>query len=195
MKTPEFKKDLEAMKAWVKNLAEGTASLVKSLASFLSWLGVSPALASTAGGGAGLLGTMPGGGAGGGGADGAPSLVRASRRVAAAAYGAGGGGRGRAYSAPTGTDDERAMRVMDKLIATGLYTEAGAAIAAGNAMQESGINPSRPAGDKGISHGMFQWNKDRYARLQRYQAAHRNTSPEDVQIGFMTGGQLRVFRD
>ena len=65
-----------------------------------------------------------------------------------------------------------------------------AAIAAGNAMQESGFSPGTGpndvGGDSGRSHGMFQWNGNRLAALKAF-AAERGTNwwDRDTQIDFL----------
>jgi Phage tail lysozyme len=78
----------------------------------------------------------------------------------------GGGGGGGKVSAPTGTLKQRGMDLMAFLVNERGWTPAAAAIAAGNAQQESGVNPSGPPGDSGQSWGMFQWNHERLAALK-----------------------------
>ena len=85
-----------------------------------------------------------------------------------------GGGGSVAYSGGSAGMDPRGQQLMGYLVGRG-WTPAAAAIAAGNAQQESGINSNGPAGDGGISHGMFQWNHKRYDGpngLLAYAGAH-----------------------
>jgi Phage tail lysozyme len=78
----------------------------------------------------------------------------------------GGGGGGGKVSAPTGTLKQRGLDLMSFLVNERGWTPAAAAIAVGNAQQESGVNPSGPPGDNGQSWGMFQWNHERLAALK-----------------------------
>jgi Phage tail lysozyme len=66
--------------------------------------------------------------------------------------------------APT-TAEQKAKRqqLMDYLVGRG-WTPSAAAIAAGNAQQESSFNPGK-IGDHGTSFGMFQWHADRAGAL------------------------------
>ena len=82
-----------------------------------------------------------------------------------------GGGGSVAYSGGSAGMDQRGQQLMGYLVGRG-WSPAAAAIAAGNAQQESSLNPNVPAGDGGISHGIFQWNHERYAALLAYSAAH-----------------------
>jgi Phage tail lysozyme len=69
---------------------------------------------------------------------------------------------------PTCAIADRAFQLMDYLVKRN-WTPAAAAIAAGNAEQESGIRADGPMGDPtvpGGSWGEFQWNRDRLARLK-----------------------------
>jgi hypothetical protein len=104
--------------------------------------------------GSGTRDTSPGGQGGGAAARGGHSWPGSER-----------GGR------PGGSNvgmDERAMTLMDRLIKVHGWTPEAAAIAAGNAQQESGVFSNGPAGDGGISHGMMQWNHERFAALQAF---------------------------
>ena len=102
-----------------------------------------------------------------------------------------GGGRnyadtpdGQAHAgAVKGSEGDRAMDAMHYLVEKKGWTPEGAAIAVGNAMQESGVSAAGGAntgGDGGISHQMFQWNNGknndtvngRWARFQQYVKAH-----------------------
>ena len=76
-----------------------------------------------------------------------------------------------AYSGGSAGMDARGMQLMGYLVGQG-WTPEAAAIAAGNAQQESSIRSDGAAGDGGISHGMFQWNHERYAGLLAYARAH-----------------------
>lgn len=81
-----------------------------------------------------------------------------------------------------------AMHMMDRLVTQHGWTPAAAAIAAGNAMQESGFQ-SGVAGDPSIpggSHGYGQWNRDRFTNLQDFakQQGTDWTNP-DTQIDFL----------
>jgi len=98
-----------------------------------------------------------------------------------------------------GTDDEfagtaanvkgdvrsRALRVMDRLINKWGWTPEGAAVAAGNAVQESGARSDGPSGDRGTAHGMFQWRLDRFQKLKEFAAAQKKSWRDfDVQVDF-----------
>ena len=76
-----------------------------------------------------------------------------------------------AYSGGSAGMDQRGMQFMNYLVGQG-WTPEAAAIAAGNAQQESSIRSDGAAGDGGISHGMFQWNHERYAGLLAYARSH-----------------------
>ncbi len=83
------------------------------------------------------------------------------------------GGPMTAGAKPVGAIKDRAMGLMDYLVQQRHWTPAAAAIAAGNAEQESGINPAGPGGDPGTvgygergSWGMFQWNRKRLHDLK-----------------------------
>jgi len=74
---------------------------------------------------------------------------------------------------PVGAIKDRAMALMGYLVKERHWTPVAAAIAAGNAEQESGINPAGPMGDPGTvgygergSWGMFQWNRKRLHDLK-----------------------------
>jgi len=104
--------------------------------------------------------------------------------------GASRGIRDRGSSRPslsTAQQNEAAMHMMDRLISHG-WTEPAAAIAAGNAMQESGFNPSN-SGDPSIpggSHSYMQWNRDRLAALKSFAAGQgKDWQDRDVQIDFL----------
>jgi hypothetical protein len=76
-----------------------------------------------------------------------------------------------AYSGGSAGMDQRGLQLMGYLVGQG-WTPEAASIAAGNAQQESSIRSDGAAGDGGISHGMFQWNKERYAGLLAYARSH-----------------------
>ena len=63
--------------------------------------------------------------------------------------------------------------------------QAGAAALLGNGWQESGLNPTGPAGDSGQSRGMFQWDPNRYAAMQMW-ARDQGLNPNDrkTQLGY-----------
>jgi hypothetical protein len=74
---------------------------------------------------------------------------------------------------PVGAIKDRALGLMNYLVNERKWTPVAAAIAAGNAEQESGINPAGPMGDPGTvgygergSWGMFQWNRKRLHDLK-----------------------------
>ena len=70
--------------------------------------------------------------------------------------------------------NEAGLRLMDYLVKERGWTPAAAAIAAGNAQQESGFNPTA-SGDPSVpggSHGIFQWNRGRLDALKAYAAGH-----------------------
>lgn len=66
------------------------------------------------------------------------------------------------------------------------YSVPAAAAMVGHATQESGVNPTGPAGDNGTAQGMFQWRGDRLVGLHNY-AADKGLDPNhiDTQLGFM----------
>lgn len=95
--------------------------------------------------------------------------------------------------AATGKGMSNAQEFMSFLINKKGYSQEGAAIVAGNVMQESSFNPTA-WGDKGIdnsrwgvkekgSWGLAQWNKERLAALQRFGGA--NWKNKDVQMEFL----------
>jgi hypothetical protein len=63
--------------------------------------------------------------------------------------------------------------------------QAGAAALLGNGWQESGLNPTGPAGDSGQSRGIFQWDPNRYAAMQMW-AREQGLNPNDrkTQLGY-----------
>lgn len=96
-----------------------------------------------------------------------------------------GGQSGQAAPA-TQSEQTAAMRLMDRLIKVHGWTPEAAAIAAGNAQQESSIRSDGPAGDGGISHGMFQWNHERFEALQAFAASRgKNWQDFDTQVDFL----------
>jgi hypothetical protein len=80
-----------------------------------------------------------------------------------------------------------ALYMMNRLVNVHGWTPAAAAIAAGNAMQESSFDPAA-GGDPSIpggSHGYFQWNRDRLANLQNFAKQQgTNWQDPDTQIDF-----------
>jgi Phage tail lysozyme len=88
----------------------------------------------------------------------------------------------------TKAQNEAGLRLMDYLVNERGWTPEAAAIAAGNAQQESSFNPNGPAGDPSIpggSHGLFQWNRDRLLALKSYaEKTGRPWSDERVQEEF-----------
>lgn len=98
----------------------------------------------------------------------------------------GGGGPSSGGAAPVGALRDRALYMMDRLVREHGWTPAAAAIAAGNAEQESGVNPAGPPGDGGISMGMMQWNHERLSALQAFAASQKKDwRDRDVQIDFL----------
>ena len=79
---------------------------------------------------------------------------------------------------------EQAKGDMSYLQSLGL-PQAGAAALLGNGWQESGLNPTGPAGDGGISRGMFQWDPNRYAAMRMW-AQEQGLNPNDrkTQLGY-----------
>jgi hypothetical protein len=78
---------------------------------------------------------------------------------------------------------DRAYDLIDWLVKSRGWTPEGASIAAGNAEQESGIYWAGPAGDGGISHGIFQWNRGRFVALQAF-AASKGKSWDDKMVQY-----------
>ena len=86
----------------------------------------------------------------------------------------------------SGAMSGRARQLMDRLIKVHGWTPEAAAIAAGNAQKESGIRSDGPPGDGGISHGMFQWNKERFSALQQFAAGRKTDWRDfDTQVDFL----------
>src|ERR1700731_1027217 len=88
--------------------------------------------------------------------------------------GAGGVNETAGKASPTTEEQKRlGLRFMDELIKLG-WTPEAAAIAAGNAQQESSFNlnavgdPSVPGG----SHDLMQWNRERWLGFQSFRASH-----------------------
>lgn len=96
----------------------------------------------------------------------------------------GGGDEGGTAGAVSGSMSARGLALMKRLVEVHGWTPEAAAIAAGNAQQESSIQPNGPAGDHGSAHGMFQWRNDRAAALRAYMAAHPGLSAFDAQVDF-----------
>jgi len=85
-----------------------------------------------------------------------------------------GGGGPSSPGLTTKAQNEAGLRLMDYLVNERGWTPEAAAIAAGNAQQESGFNPNA-SGDPSVpggSHGWFQWNRDRLAALKAYATGH-----------------------
>jgi len=101
----------------------------------------------------------------------------------------GGGGSGQAAPS-TQNEQTAAMRMMDRLVKVHGWTPEAAAIAAGNAQQESsfspGTGPNDRGGDSGMSHGLMQWNHERLAALQAFAASNgKNWWDFDTQVDFL----------
>lgn len=98
----------------------------------------------------------------------------------------GWGGSSGGAAGPVSKDmGERGRRLMDRLVNVHGWTPTAAAIAAGNAEQESGIRSDGKSGDGGTSHGMFQWRLDRFEALQRFAAARgKDWRDFDTQVDF-----------
>ena len=91
---------------------------------------------------------------------------------------------GGASYVPRASSGQRAMAVMNRLVQEHRWTPQAASIAAANADSESNFNPNA-AGDGGISHGLWQWNHNRFAALQNF-AAKNGTDWRDfnTQVDF-----------
>jgi hypothetical protein len=102
--------------------------------------------------------------------------------VGASGLGPGSGGRGGGAAGGSNAQmDSRAMQLMDRLIQVHGWTPEAAAIAAGNAQQESGVRSNGPMGDPstpGGSWGMMQWNRERLTALKAF-ASSRGASWQD----------------
>lgn len=100
------------------------------------------------------------------------------------ARGRSGGSFGKTPDGPAGSVPgnlrARGMDAMRYLVEKKGWTPEGAAISIGNAQQESGIRGDGPAGDGGMSQHMYQWNRDRLARLKDF-AAKRGKSASDFE--------------
>jgi hypothetical protein len=93
---------------------------------------------------------------------------------------------------------DRAFDLMSFLVRAG-WTPEGAAIAAGNAEQESGIRPDGPMGDASVpggSLGMFQWNRARLVCLKESAAArHLDWRSKEAQYEFFVSEAERMLPD
>ncbi|WP_036291592.1 phage tail tip lysozyme [Methylosinus sp. PW1] len=72
---------------------------------------------------------------------------------------------------PQGGLGARGRALMERLIRVHGWTPEAAAIAAGNAQQESEIMSNGRPGDRGTAHGLFQWRNERFAALKAFAAA------------------------
>ena len=99
--------------------------------------------------------------------------------------GAGHGGRSGGSNADM---DRRAIQMMDRLVKTHGWTPEAAAIAAGNAQQESGVRSDGPMGDPSVpggSWGMGQWNRERLTALKEFAGKQgKNWQDFDTQVDF-----------
>lgn len=89
-----------------------------------------------------------------------------------------------ASGATAGSTPANAKDLANEFIALG-YSPTQTAGIVGNLVQESGLNPTIP-GDSGISHGLGQWNGDRFAALKQFAAANGSqwTDPK-IQVRFI----------
>lgn len=141
------------------------------------------------GGSGGLLSWLFGGGSptsqGAAIASGASGVVAGAAKGIAKWLGSGAVGT---PGASNGSMDSRAMQLMDRLVKVHGWTPEAAAIAAGNAQQESGVRSDGPMGDPstpGGSWGMFQWNRGRLAALKEYAASQKaNWQDFNTQVDF-----------
>jgi hypothetical protein len=78
---------------------------------------------------------------------------------------------------------DRAKQIINGLTQRGLDQATATAFAA-NALHESAANPNTGPGDKGASHGLFQWRDDRAASLQKFAGGVDNV-PLDKQLDFV----------
>ncbi|MCX7898477.1 MAG: phage tail tip lysozyme [Methylocystis sp.] len=163
--SPEFQARLKGLFDGVKTLVEWTGAFLSGLAKVGRWFGITPAAAATSGFGNGA-GGKAGDGAGGSSGEAAPDA----------------GGQA---NAPKGDEKARGLALMRRLVEKHGWTPEAAAIAAGNAKQESNVRSDGPAGDRGTAHGLFQWRGDRFAALQAFARA-RGTSWRDfdTQVDF-----------
>lgn len=93
--------------------------------------------------------------------------------------------RGSTAGAVSADMSDRASRLMDRLVSVHGWTPQAAAIAAGNAEQESGVRSDGKMGDPstpGGSWGMFQWNRERLAGLKKFGGA--NWRDFNVQVDY-----------
>src|SRR5438034_2930291 len=81
---------------------------------------------------------------------------------------------------------DRATYARDYFIQKG-YSPIQAAAIVGNLMQESYSDLRTGAvGDKGISHGIAQWNKDRYTNLKNFASQRQKPWDDfDTQLAFV----------
>lgn len=97
----------------------------------------------------------------------------------------------------TNAQNAAGLRMMDYLVKERGWTPEAAAIAAGNAQQESSFNPNGPAGDPSIpggSHGLFQWNRDRLVALKAYaeKTGHAWTEERTQQEFFANESERKI---
>ena len=78
---------------------------------------------------------------------------------------------------------DRAKQIINGLTQRGLDQATATAFAA-NALHESAADPNTGPGDKGASHGLFQWRDDRAASLQKFAGGVDNV-PLDKQLDFV----------
>jgi hypothetical protein len=79
--------------------------------------------------------------------------------------------------------DSRAMAVYEGMKARG-YSDSAAWGFAANALHESSANPATAPGDGGISHGIFQWNKERLTAFQAKYGKLPGQATLDEQLDF-----------
>lgn len=88
-------------------------------------------------------------------------------------------------NAPKGSKEEnqRAMELMNGLIARG-WSEEAAAAAAGNAQNESHFNTNwNGGGDSGTAHSLMQWRNERVGIIKGYLAKHSELKGMDAYAG------------
>jgi Phage tail lysozyme len=203
IKKPDFVKNVENFMGGLGSLVVSLGSVAAKLGSFAIWLGIDTANASTNPTGASGAGPGGGGTAGGGSTGGGWGAHRGSVNDTTgpmrdrggsphgggggATPGSGGGGRTGAsgLGANAGDGASGGLRLMNRLVANG-WTPEAAAIAAGNADVESGIqtNP-RGSNDHGTSAGMMQWHNDRKVKMEAYVRSHVGMSEFDAQSDYV----------
>jgi len=81
---------------------------------------------------------------------------------------------------------ERGLHMMDRLVTVHGWTPEAAAIAAGNAQQESNLATKGKAGDSESAHELFQWRHERFDALKAFAKEQgKDYQDFDLQVDFL----------